>query len=197
MKTIAILICTFSAFLNVRGQQSYVDSMHAYQTEYIASHDVVKGADKKYIQFFAPNPAYRVLARFLPAGDTIISISTANGIDSDYQLIGRLSFQLHGLQQYLYVFRSAELMKVEQFANYLFVPFTDASSGNTSYGGGRYIPLWLTDMRNNEFVLDFNTAYNPYCAYGAGYTCPYPPKENTLSVAVEAGEKQFTKPLQH
>jgi uncharacterized protein len=85
------------------------------------------------------------------------------------------------------------LMNRPEYADYLFVPFTDATTGNETYGSGRYIDLRLGDIKNNTVLLDFNKCYNPYCAYTSGYNCPIPPKENRLAVAVKAGEKVFPK----
>lgn len=75
--------------------------------------------------------------------------------------------------------------------NYLFLGFTDATSGKETYGAGRYIDL--TENRQNHYVVDFNLAYNPYCAYNPRYTCAIPPEENHLPFAVKAGEKIFKK----
>jgi len=72
---------------------------------------------------------------------------------------------------------------------YWFIPFTDATSGNETYGGGRYIDI--DDTRSDSTFLDFNYAYNPYCAYNDGYDCPIPPVENHLPIAIKAGEKQL------
>jgi uncharacterized protein (DUF1684 family) len=76
--------------------------------------------------------------------------------------------------------------------DYLFVPFKDATTGHESYGAGRYIDVPRRD--DNSYVLDFNDAYNPSCAYSPRYNCPYPPAQNTLRVRVEAGEKT---PFEH
>ena len=82
----------------------------------------------------------------------------------------------------------------EKYRDYLFIPFTDLTSGNESYAGGRYFDFKSSDILDNKFELDFNKAYNPYCAYISNrYSCPIPPKENNLSVAIRAGEKEFGK----
>jgi uncharacterized protein len=84
------------------------------------------------------------------------------------------------------------LMGNDQYKNYLFLPFTDATTGIETYESGRYIDLQINDIKNNEVLIDFNKAYNPYCAYVSGvYNCPVPPKENHLIVAILAGEKIY------
>ncbi|MEI9956742.1 MAG: DUF1684 domain-containing protein [Ferruginibacter sp.] len=97
----------------------------------------------------------------------------------------------------LTVYQSKSLTKNDQYKDYLFIPFTDATSGDESYGSGRYIDILTTDIKNNTVTIDFNKAYNPYCAYTTGYNCPIPPRENYLIVAVKAGEKSFAKPGGH
>jgi uncharacterized protein (DUF1684 family) len=90
------------------------------------------------------------------------------------------------------VYQSEELMKLPDYADYLFLPFTDATSGEESYANGRYIDLRIKDIGNNQYTIDFNKAYNPYCAYVSGkYNCPIPPAENNLAVAIRAGEMKF------
>lgn len=68
------------------------------------------------------------------------------------------------------------------------------ADGTESYGGGRYIDCVINDIRNSTLMLDFNKAYNPYCAYVTGYNCPIPPREKDLPVAIHAGEKNYGKP---
>mgnify|MGYP006303059821 CR=1 FL=1 len=73
----------------------------------------------------------------------------------------------------------------------LFIIFADPTNGDTTYGGGRYLDFRLRDIRNGRLAIDFNRAYNPYCAYGDGYQCPIPPPENHLQTRVAAGERTF------
>ena len=87
------------------------------------------------------------------------------------------------------------MILTDEYKDYLFIPFTDATNGNETYEGGRYIDILITDISNNTVVIDFNKAYNPYCCYATGYHCPIPPKENALSVTINAGEKKYTKPV--
>jgi uncharacterized protein (DUF1684 family) len=70
----------------------------------------------------------------------------------------------------------------------LFLPFRDATSGKESYGAGRYLDL---HAHRDEVEIDFNYAYNPYCAYNPEWNCPLPPAENWLQVPIRAGEKAF------
>lgn len=108
-----------------------------------------------------------------------------------YVKFGELHFKLKGKKCKLDVFQSLDLIKLEQYKNSLFLPFTDYTSGNGSYGGGRYIDL--EQPKGKTIYIDFNTAYNPYCAYNHKYSCPIPPKQNDLKVEVKAGVKEYKK----
>jgi len=75
----------------------------------------------------------------------------------------------------------------------LFIPFHDETSGKETYGAGRYLDLDSKDRgKNGRWILDFNKAYNPWCAYSVNYVCPFVPPENRLKVLIKAGEKNYT-----
>ncbi|WP_240410384.1 DUF1684 domain-containing protein [Hymenobacter oligotrophus] len=102
-----------------------------------------------------------------------------------YRKFGELHFTLRGKAMRLNVYQSLDLLKQPGYEDYLFVPFTDLTNGHGSYGGGRYLDVRIP--KGNSVWLDFNRAYNPYCAYSPNYSCPVPPRENHLPVAVKAG----------
>ncbi|MCC3151908.1 DUF1684 domain-containing protein [Hymenobacter sp. BT770] len=104
-----------------------------------------------------------------------------------YRKYGELRFVLNGQALRLNVYQSVDLLKRPGLEDYLFVPFTDLTNGHGSYGGGRYLDLRLPPAGATTMVLDFNRAYNPSCAYQHGYSCPVPPAENRLPVAIPAG----------
>ena len=87
------------------------------------------------------------------------------------------------------VYQNLLLRETEEFKDYLFLPFADLTNGEQTYGGGRYIDLSIPDK--DSIIINFNTAYNPYCAYNAKYSCPLVPKENHLDYSIEAGVKKF------
>ena len=80
-----------------------------------------------------------------------------------------------------------------QYRDYLFLPFKDPTNGKASYGGGRYLDLKTGDLKSGTAIIDFNKAYNPWCAYADGFSCPIPPAANHLAVEIHAGEKNFEK----
>jgi len=100
-----------------------------------------------------------------------------------------LKFSLEGQTLTLNVYESVELSKKAGYEDYLFIPFTDLTNGDETYGGGRYLDLRQEALRQKPVRLDFNRAYNPYCAYSKGYSCPIPPAENWLPVAIRGGVK--------
>jgi uncharacterized protein (DUF1684 family) len=99
--------------------------------------------------------------------------------------IGDLEFALSGRKLHLRVYHAGEGMGTS-----VFVPFRDHTSGADSYGPGRYLTLELTE--DDVYDLDFNRAFNPYCAYTDAFECGFPPAENDLPVAVTAGEKVWS-----
>ncbi len=118
---------------------------------------------------------------------------TYSGKTKEHVAYAVVSFVLGGKPQQLTLYRSLNLMKLPNYRDYLFLPFKDATSGKETYGGGRYIDLRTGDIKDGKVPLDFNRAYNPYCAYEEGYSCPIPPATNRLSMAIEAGEKTYEK----
>lgn len=108
-----------------------------------------------------------------------------------YVKYGELYFSLQGKNFKLNVYQNQELTQDPEYFDYLFLPFTDLTNGKSSYGGGRYIDFRIP--KSKEVVLDFNKAYNPYCAYSGKYSCPIPPKENNLEIEILAGVKAFDK----
>lgn len=117
--------------------------------------------------------------------DTVF-IQTSDNMTARYLRWGQASFEIDKKPQHLTLFRSATGAD-----STLFIPFTDLSNGRGSYGGGRYLDVARPKADASEIELDFNRAYNPYCAYNDEYSCPVPPTENRLQVAIPAGEKSF------
>jgi uncharacterized protein (DUF1684 family) len=106
--------------------------------------------------------------------------------EPEYRKYGEVHFVLQGQQLRLNVYQSLDLVHTPGYEDYLFIPFTDLTNGHETYGGGRYLDFRIPKAAS--VWLDFNRAYNPYCAYTSGkYSCPVPPPENRLPVAVRAG----------
>lgn len=113
-----------------------------------------------------------------------VRMGTNTGEIRDALHYGRFEFRAAGRDCRLEVYRFEEAG-----APSLFIPFRDATSGGETYGAGRYLDL--AENTSGTYDLDFNRAYNPYCAYNPEYSCPLPPAENTLAVPIRAGEKKY------
>jgi uncharacterized protein len=175
------------------AQTAYKDSIKNYIKNYIDNHEVVKGDDRKQLHFFDVTEKYKVVARFEKTQtNQWFEMPTSGKIKKVFRVYGVLSFTINDTLAKMNLYQSQGLMGNDQYKNYLFLPFTDATTGIETYESGRYIDLQINDIKNNEVLIDFNKAYNPYCAYVSGvYNCPVPPKENHLIVAILAGEKIY------
>lgn len=192
-------ICMALAFViisgSVYGQKSYKDSLQSYIDNYVKDHEVVTGDDKKYLRFFPVDENYRVLADFeKPKDNKWFSMETSGREKKIYRVYGILSFTIHDTLVKLNIYQSQNLLADPKYKDYLVLMFTDKTSGDETYDAGRYLDFTLADTKNNKVIIDFNKAYNPYCAYVKNkYNCPIPPPENNLPIAIHAGEKNYSK----
>ena len=149
----------------------------------------------QFLDYFPVDKAYQVTADVtLLIGEETFKMPTYDGTSNPYKRYAILNFTLNNKPYQLTVYQSAALFQNPQYKNHLFLPFLDLTNGQESYSGGRYIDLSTEDIINGKATIDFNTAYNPYCAYSNGYRCPVPPQENILETKIMAGEKAFHKP---
>ena len=188
-----LLICWQRVF----SQHSYEDSVQRYIDGYVKDHEVVKGDDKKYLQFFPIDETYRVVGNFEGTKDSKWFLIETSGHEKKlYRVYGTISFAIHDTTARLNVYQAQNLMSDPRYKDYLVLMFTDKTSGDESYDVGRYLDLTTGDIKNNKVVIDFNKAYNPYCAYEKDkYSCPIPPKENDIPLAIRAGEKNYARKI--
>lgn len=140
----------------------------------------------KGIQFFPISTDFIVEAKFIKTNSKEVYImETSTHMQKKYYLFAKAVFNLKGKAYTLDVYQSLDLKNKKGFENYLFIPFRDKTSGKETYGGGRYIDLIIP--ATGAITINFNKAYQPYCAYTEGYNCPLPPDENTLPVPIYAG----------
>lgn len=194
--SIALLLALYCNY--VFGQHSYSDSIQNYMDGYVKDHEVVKGDDKKYLQFFPIDESYRVVGTFEKAKDSKWFLMETSGHEKKmYRVYGTISLVVQDTAAKLNVYQAQNLLADPKYKDYLVLMFTDKTSGDESYDVGRYLDLTIGDIKNNKVVIDFNKAYNPYCAYEHDkYNCPIPPKENYLPVAIRAGEKNYGKKIE-
>lgn len=140
----------------------------------------------KGITFFPVNPEFIVKADFtkIENGKTIPFPTSAKKI-KHYKEYGKINFELKSKTFELTVYQSDP--PIEGYENSLFLPFLDETNGHTSYGGGRYLDLEISDIKKNKVLIDFNKTYNPYCAYSKYYNCPVPPANNYLETEINVG----------
>ena len=133
------------------------------------------------LSYYQPDPSYRVPAQLVLAEQpVVVQMPTSTGELERWRRVGRLEFWLDGDPRSLSAFASTTEAS-------LFVPFRDETSGDETYGAGRYLDLGLT--ATGIYDLDFNRAYHPFCYFNDRWVCPLPPPENRLSTAVKAGER--------
>ncbi len=142
------------------------------------------------LSYFPPDLKYRLRVRLtrLPNPEPV-TLATSKGIPRPMVRRGYFEFEMDGVGQRLYAYQAVSPPGHRHEDVSLFVPFRDATSGEESYGAARYLDL--EESPSGEYVLDFNLAYNPYCAYSDDYVCPFPPQENWLTVPIRAGEKRL------
>lgn len=146
--------------------------------------------DFESLEFFAPDTTYIVEARFVRTPESLpFLMPTTTDRKSKEVVYGIVHFELNGKNRQLEVYQNQELMQQEEFRDYLFLPFTDDTNDKETYAGGRYIDLRIPD--SDVIKIDFNKAYNPYCAYNKKYSCPIVPSVNALDTEVRAGVKAF------
>ena len=144
------------------------------------------------LEFFPVDSSFRVLASLTFHEDSQpFMMKTTTDRLPVYRLFATASFTLKGKPYALEIYQNQDLVKDPEYIDYLFLPFTDRTNGNSSYGGGRYMDL--TVPQGDEIILDFNQSYNPYCAYNSEYSCPIPPAKNHLDLEVTAGVKAYGK----
>ena len=175
------------------AQKSYIDSIERYFKKYVKEHEVVTGKDKEFMSFFPVNEKYRMTCKFeRTINSAWFRMESSGPIKKNYRVYGVIHFTINDTVVALNIYQSQDLMTTKQYKDHLFIPFTDATSGEETYESGRYLDLEITDIVNDKVLIDFNKAYNPYCAYVSGkFNCPIPPSENRLKVAIRAGEKVF------
>jgi uncharacterized protein (DUF1684 family) len=136
------------------------------------------------LAYFPIEPDYRVPAALTVArGNDVLEIPTSRGERRPHHRVGTLRFTLKGQLLSLTAFVEVGQEDLRR----LFVPFGDLTNGTETYPGGRYLELDRT--ATGIYDLDFNRAYHPFCYYNPKYDCPYPPRENRLSIPVRAGER--------
>ena len=146
--------------------------------------------DFETLDFFAPDTSYVIEAEFIRTPEALpFSMPTTTDRESTEVVYAIARFSINGKVHELEIYQSPDLITQEKYEDYLFLPFTDKTNGEETYGGGRYLDLRIPD--GNTIILDFNKAYNPYCAYNKKFSCPLVPAVNNLDTEIRVGVKAF------
>jgi len=146
----------------------------------------------KELEFFPVNLDFCFVAKLTRTPQAIPFMMQRTKDQVKYVKYGDATFSCQGKNYTVELYQNLDLIaRNPDYKDHLFLPFTDLTNGLSTYGGGRYIDLKIP--QGKEIIIDFNQAYNPYCAYNKKYSCPIPPRENDLKIAIEAGVKAFGK----
>ena len=200
MNRFLLVLFSLLLILNCENKKRYDKSFTPFQKEMNeffkdASISILKEKDLKNfkgLDFFAFDSSYVVNAALIRTPEEkSFKMKTTTDMLPEYIKYGIVTFDLFGKSYSLNIFKNLEDINKEGYREYLFLPFLDDTNGFESYGGGRYIDLDVTEEDN--LVIDFNSAYNPYSVYDEKYSCPIVPRENYLPLEINAGVKKFKK----
>lgn len=200
MKPLITLLIFITCLVSCAQEKKALKGETAFQRELNAEYkdattSPLKDADRKHFEgldFFKFDETFIVTATLKRTPNTkYFNMKTTTDRVSKERVYGVLTFELKGKTYQLNIYQGKDLMKKEGYEDYLFLPFLDETNGLESYGGGRYIDARIP--KGNTMEIDFNKAYNPYCAYNDKYSCPIVPRENYLKTKIEAGVKAFGK----
>jgi len=183
--------------------QSYSNQIakhrEGYKQDFIKeSNSPLKENDLQNLHFYDADSTYKVVATVeILKNEKVFRMPTYDGTSKEFYRYAKITFDLNGKQTAMTLYKSIALANNPVYKDLLFLPFTDETNSNETYGGGRYIDLSSKEIVNNKIEIDFNKAYNPYCAYSDGYRCPVPPEENDLQLEIKAGEKLYTGEKKH
>jgi uncharacterized protein len=194
--TFGLFTCLSQTFAQSDWHQQIIDYRSKYYTSYTdEARQVYQAEDTVYLDFYTPDENFHIQAQYLPYAqlkDT--TIWTYSGLERAYVIRGVIRFELLGQKIEILGLQSKQFIQHPIYKFQLFVPFKDITTGEDTYGGGRYLEIAINDMeKEQEIILDFNLAYNPLCAYSDGFNCPIPPEENYIDIEIKAGEKNFKK----
>lgn len=187
---ISFVLCSQFSWAQLSEQEILKQrSIHEAELLDTSNHmlDSMERASFISLDYFGFDASFQIEATFEKDKGRRFEMPTSTDRLPIYRRFGYVHFSLDSNDYTLTVYQNMGLKKEAGFEDYLFIPFRDATSKKTTYGGGRYLDTRIPEGKT--ILLDFNLAYNPYCAYSHHFSCPIPPEENTLKIAIEAGEK--------
>lgn len=194
-----VIIAVVSIYYSFSGgetSETYVASIETLRKE--KDHNMRTDSDSPFagdstdsfkgLNYFPIDAAYRIQARLTSIEQKkTISLPTSDGKQKSYLEYAYAEFEMQGERNKLLIL---EIMDMGPYRGTLFLSFADKTSAKETYGAGRYLDI-KKKPGSTSVTLDFNEAYNPYCAYNDNFSCPFPPPENLLNIRIEAGEKTY------
>lgn len=194
MKKLLFFLLMFNASMLLAQNETSKEFQDNLNTEYANKQESPLTDEDfktfKGLDFYPIDTKYIVEAQFKRTPkEKKFKMKTTGARTPEYIKYGELTFSMDGKYFKLNLYQNVELTKKPGFEDYLFLPFSDLSCGKETYIGGRYIDMRIP--KGNTMTIDFNKAYNPYCAYNHKYSCPIVPLENDLQIEILAGVKKF------
>lgn len=198
--TLILLFTTLIAFAQTTAEiMTEIEDYQASENEKFGTKETTILTEEgfkefKKLDYYPINLKFRVAAKFVRTpNEKPFLMPTTTDRTPEYVKYAEAHFTVDGKSLELALFQNTAGYDDPDYADYLFLPFTDLTSGDGSYGGGRFLDARIPKEGIETIIIDFNKAYNPYCAYNSGYSCPIPPEENDLLVRIEAGIKDYGK----
>lgn len=192
---VVVLISVYYSFTGNQDQTAYIaeikkerEDKERFMRTSLESPFVENPQLFKELNYYPPDIRYKVTADLSPVKNKkTVLLTTNDGNEQRYIEYAYADFDLDGYHNKLLIL---EVIDMGPFRGKLFLAFGDETSAVETYGAGRYLDVSKVSG-SKTITLDFNQAYNPYCAYIEKYSCPFPPPENLLKVAIKAGEKTY------
>jgi uncharacterized protein (DUF1684 family) len=179
---------------SIQSQENYADSLSevrkAFNEKVLSTDYILNKKERQKIEtltYFPVDTNWRIEAILEKDKGKRFKMPTSTDRTPTYRRYGWIIIETTDTNFRLAAYQNLEL-KGKQYKNYLFIPFKDVNAPKTTYGAGRYVEAYKQKGENN-ILIDFNTAYNPYCAYSYRYSCPITPEVNHLNFPINAGEK--------
>lgn len=190
-----VIVSLLYSFLGSEDQSAYIEEIRKEREEkdhFMRTSKESPFAGKtesfKGLNYYDADIRYKITADLTPIQNKkVVLLSTSDGKEERYVEYAYAEFDLNGYHNKLLIL---EMIDMGPVRGKLFLPFGDETSAGETYGAGRYLDVEKV-QGSNTITLDFNKAYNPYCAYAEEFSCPFPPPENLLKVAIRAGEKVY------
>ncbi len=189
---VALIFYSLQGGKSAADYQAFVEKDRKEKEEYLKSGEGSPFVKDKIpfeeLKYFPTNEKFNIRAKLeLIEEKKVVLLGTSDGKEQRYLEYAYAVFDLDGVENKLLILESMEMGPQR---GQLFLAFADETSGIETYGAGRYLDVKKIPAATSV-DLDFNLAYNPYCAYSDSFSCPFPPKENILKVAILAGEKSY------